>query len=65
MEQGNYLPNNIAQKSGLNKSFCDAGVGQFLDILSYKAENAGKKVIRVNPNYTSQICCNCNALLKS
>ena len=45
----------------MNKSWGDAGVGQFLDILSYKAENAGKKVIRVNPNYTSQICCSCNA----
>jgi putative transposase len=60
-EQGNYLPNHQSQKAGMNKSFCDAGVGQFLDILSDKAENAGKKVIRVNPNYTSQICCYCNA----
>jgi putative transposase len=36
-KDGKYLPNNQAQKSGLNKSFLDAGFGQFGDILSYSA----------------------------
>lgn len=57
---GKYLPNNQAQKSGLNKSFLDAGFGQFGDILSYIAEKAGGQVIKVKPNYTSQICSNCD-----
>jgi putative transposase len=59
-ENGKFLPNHQSQKSGLNKSFLDAGFGQFVDILSYIAEKAGGQVIRVKPNYTSQICCNCD-----
>ncbi|MBR8834721.1 MAG: transposase, partial [Stigonema ocellatum SAG 48.90 = DSM 106950] len=60
-ENGKFLPNNQAQKSGLNKSFLDAGFGQFVDILSYIVEKTGGQVIKVKPNYTSQICCNCDA----
>lgn len=59
-EFGSYLPNNQAQKSGLNKSFLDAGFGQFGDILSYIAAKAGGQVIKVKPNYTSLICSNCD-----
>ncbi len=39
----------------------DAGFGQFVDILSYIVEKTGGQVIKVKPNYTSQICCNCDA----
>ncbi len=42
----------------LAKSVNDAGWGQFIMILSNKAENAGLKVIAVNPNGTSQECSN-------
>ena len=74
-EKGNYLPNKQAQKSGLNKSFYDAGLAQFIDILDYKAgkahrprrgflgvrteQAAGLKVIKVNPKGTSQCCSSC------
>lgn len=58
-EQGNYLPNGQSAKSGLAKSILDSGWGQFLDILTYKAENAGKLVLRVNPCGTSQKCPSC------
>ncbi|MBF2019727.1 MAG: transposase [Hydrococcus sp. C42_A2020_068] len=58
-EQGKFLPNKQAQKSGMNKSFGDAGLGQFIEILMYKAEKAGAKVIKVNPRGTSQYCSNC------
>jgi putative transposase len=61
VENGHYLPNNQSSKSGLNKSFLDAGFGQFIDILSYKVEKTGSKVVKVKPNYTSQICSNCDA----
>ncbi|MBF2016408.1 MAG: IS200/IS605 family element transposase accessory protein TnpB [Rivularia sp. T60_A2020_040] len=37
----------------------DAGWSQFINILSFKAANAGLKVIPVNPNGTSQECSNC------
>jgi putative transposase len=46
-------------RTWLAKSINDAGWGQFLTILSNKAENAGLKVVSVNPNGTSQECSNC------
>jgi putative transposase len=46
-------------RTRLAKSIYDAGWGQFITILSNKAENAGLKVIAVNPNGTSQECSNC------
>lgn len=48
-------------KSRLAKSVNDAGWGQFLQILSIKAERAGLLAIAVNPNGTSQDCSNCGA----
>ncbi len=38
------------------KSVTDAGWGMFLSKLSYKAEEAGRELVRVNPNGTSQRC---------
>ncbi|QLE55182.1 RNA-guided endonuclease TnpB family protein [Nostoc sp. TCL26-01] len=51
-------------KTKLAKSINDAGWGQFITILSNKAENAGLKVIAVNPNGTSQECSNCSHKVK-
>ena len=51
-------------KTQLAKSINDAGWGQFIIILSNKAENAGLKVITVNPNGTSQECSNCGHKVK-
>jgi putative transposase len=48
-------------KSRLSKSVNDAGWGQFLTILEVKAANAGLFSVAVNPNGTSQTCCNCGA----
>ena len=42
----------------------DAGWGEFLDILTVKAESAGHKVIRVNPRFTTQACSNCGELIQ-
>jgi putative transposase len=36
-EDGTYLPNGAAGKSGLNKSMLDNGLGQFVDIVTSKA----------------------------
>lgn len=33
-------------------------------ILAYKAEEAGRKVVKVNPHNTSQQCSNCGKLVK-
>ncbi len=51
-------------KTWLAKSVNDAGWGQFISILTVKAENAGLKVIAVNPNGTSQECSNCGCKVK-
>jgi len=63
-ENGKYLPNGQSAKSGLNKSINDAGWGQFLSILTYKAAKAGKSVVKVKPHNTSQVCSCCNRLVK-
>ena len=51
-------------RTRLAKSINDAGWGQFIEILSSKAENAGLKVVSVNPNGTSQECSNCGHKVK-
>lgn len=43
----------------LNRAIRDAGWGQFLNILKYKAESAGTQVVAVNPAGTSQDCSGC------
>jgi putative transposase len=63
-ENGNYLPNGAAAKSGLNKSIHDAGWGQFIQYCTYKAEDAGRIVVQVNPRYTSQVCSGCGTIRK-
>lgn len=59
-EEGNFLPNGQAAKSGRNKSFADAGISGFInEILPYKALIAGRSVVKVNPKGTSQHCAIC------
>jgi putative transposase len=58
-ETGQYLPNGARAKSGLTKSVLDNGLGQFVQIVTYKAECAGREVYKINPKYTSQICSGC------
>ncbi len=58
--EGSYLPNGAAKKAGLNRSIHDAGWGQLVSLLSYKAESAGRTVVSVNPRFTSQTCAECH-----
>jgi putative transposase len=58
-EQGNYLPNGAAAKSGLTKSILDNGLGQFVSTVTYKAAEAGRQVYTIDPRYTSQVCSGC------
>jgi putative transposase len=51
-------------RTRMAKSTHDAGWGQFLQILSIKAERAGLLAIAVNPNGTSQDCSNCGHKVK-
>jgi len=43
----------------LAKSISDASWSQFRSVLTSKAESAGRKVLAVNPAYTSQDCSGC------
>jgi putative transposase len=63
-ENGTYMPNGAAAKSGLNKSILDAGWGQFQAIVSHKAACAGRVVLFVNLHYTSQVCSQCGTIHK-
>ena len=55
---------NMVRNHHLARSISDAGWGQFVNILSYKAEYAGREFAQVNPNGTSQICSGCGATVK-
>jgi putative transposase len=56
---GAFLPNGAAAKAGLNKAILDAGWAQFANILAGKAEEAGRRVVFVNPAGTSTACHRC------
>jgi putative transposase len=56
---GNFLPNGKTLKSHLNRSINDAGWGILAVMISYKAESAGRIVVKVNPRHTSQRCAEC------
>ncbi len=47
---------NMTQNHYLAKSIHDASWNTFLQFLSYKAEEAGKKIVEINPKGTSQVC---------
>jgi putative transposase len=58
-DSGTYLANGATAKAGLNRSIHDAGWGQLLSFCAYKAEDAGRQMIGVDPRYTSQRCSSC------
>jgi putative transposase len=51
--------NRMVHTHCLAKSIHDAAWSQFASLLSYKAAWAGRKVVLVNPAYTSQDCSQC------
>jgi putative transposase len=48
----------------MNRSIADAAWGQFLFFTSYKAAEAGRVFVEVNPKNTSQICSNCGEMVR-
>jgi putative transposase len=63
-ENGRYVPNGAAAKSGLNKSILEAGWGAFVTLCSSKAEEAGCCVVKVAPHKTSQACSGCERIVE-
>jgi putative transposase len=55
---------NMVQNHHLAKSIADAGWSQFCTILTFKAENAGKRAVAVPPAYTSQVCSGCGVVVQ-
>jgi putative transposase len=49
----------VAQKRGLNRAIHDQAWGTFIRMLAYKAEEAGGRVLRVDPRHTSETCACC------
>jgi putative transposase len=50
-------------KRVINRSIADVAWGQFVQFTAYKAENAGRGAIRVNPRGTTQECSGCGWLV--
>lgn len=47
------------KRKTLHRNILDAGWGLFFQYLSYKAQSAGRQIIHVPPQYTSQDCSQC------
>jgi putative transposase len=62
-EDGTFLPNGQAAKSGLNKSWLDAAFGNFFKTLDYIAGKAGAVCIPKKPAYSSMILCYRNEVI--
>ena len=41
------------------KSFNDAGLGTFIEMMEYKVSETGAQLVKVNPAYTTQTCSRC------
>lgn len=50
---------NVKAKAGLNRALLDASFTMLRAMIVAKAEEAGRRVIVVNPKYTSQTCAVC------
>ncbi len=53
---GKYVENGQCRKAGLNKSFSDCAIAQFVEILQHQAQKFGTKILKINPKNTSQTC---------
>jgi len=54
---------NMVKNHHLAKSISDAGWGAFLIILTHKAAWAGRRIVAVNPAFTSQACSGCGVVI--
>ena len=54
---------NMIRNKHLSKSIADVSWGKFFEFVSYKAEEAGRKLIKVSPHNTSQLCSRCGNIV--
>lgn len=50
---------NLKSYKHVNRKLYAKGINQLINYIKYKAENAGKYVVMVDPSYTTQTCYNC------
>ena len=50
--------------NGMHRSIHDASWSKFIFMLSYKAQSAGRRLIKVDPRNTTQRCSACGSILK-
>jgi putative transposase len=55
---------NMVHNHNLAKHILDAAWSKLVTYTSYKAENAGRKVLLVNPKNTSKMCSDCGMLVE-
>jgi putative transposase len=55
---------NMVFNHCLAKSISDASWGRFAGMIAYKAEGVGGRLIKVNPRNTSQLCSQCDEIVK-
>lgn len=55
---------NMVRNPSLSKSIYDCSWSTLIHMLTYKAEEAGKLVVKVNPRNTSQECSGCHNIVK-
>lgn len=53
---------NVAQKTGLNREINAQTWGTLIAMLAYKAERAGRELVKVDPKGTSQTCSGCGVI---
>ena len=53
----------LVKNPKLARHISDVGWSGFADILAGKAAYAGQRVVRVNPDYTSQVCSDCGCIV--
>ena len=58
-ETGRFLSNSQSAKRGLNRSISDASWYALTQKLEYLAAKSGKRLYKINPQYTSQKCSKC------
>lgn len=56
---------NMEKNHHVARDINDCAWGQFFEILKYKAEEAGREVIKVNPRNTSRRCSECGEINKT
>lgn len=63
IEQLINLGGRNAQGRGLRRNFRHAALGALTWQLTYKAESAGRRLVKVDPRGTSQVCSKCGAIV--